>query len=116
MLQSRLFFRIYVTVLVSLALTAILIASFTAIIQQRPRDRILSRSGHFLEIMLPPSLTGDALQAQVSQMAHAFQSGILVFSPMAHCSPARSTTVRAPCRRRKISTICCIKGRFAIAI
>ena len=81
MLQSRLFFRIYVTVLVSLALTAVVIGAFTAIIQRGPRDSILSRSGHFLETMLPPSLTGDALQAQVNQMARAFQSGILVFSP-----------------------------------
>ena len=79
MLQSRLFFRIYLTVLASLALTAIVIAGFTAIVQRGPRDTILSRSGHFLEIMLPPSLVGDALQAQVNQMAHAFQSGILVF-------------------------------------
>ena len=79
-MQSRLFFRIYLTVLVSLALAAVVIASFTAMVQRGPRDSILARSGHFINVMLPPTLTGPELQAQVTQLAHAFQAGILIYS------------------------------------
>jgi two-component system, OmpR family, sensor kinase len=81
MMQSRLFIRIYATLLLSLALAALVIASFTAVVQRGPRNSILARSGHFLDVMLPAGLTSDELQIRVMQLSRALDAGLLVYSP-----------------------------------
>jgi two-component system, OmpR family, sensor kinase len=79
--NNRLFFRVYMTLLGSLALAALVIGLFTMALQREPRLNLIERSTRFLDMMIPAEQSPYELQNTVRRIADALNAGVAVFSP-----------------------------------
>jgi two-component system, OmpR family, sensor kinase len=79
--NNRLFFKVYMTLLGSLALAALIIGLFTMALQREPRLNLIERSTRFLDMMIPAEQSPYELQNTVRRIANALNAGVAVFSP-----------------------------------
>jgi signal transduction histidine kinase len=80
-MRSRLFLKVYATLLMTLAVVAIASFMFVRMGQDEQDRGWASRRDHFLAAMLPPDAEPAALDIVLDRLAAAFDGDIAVFGP-----------------------------------
>src|SRR6185295_19741565 len=80
-MRSRLFLKVYATLLMTLAVVAIASFMFVRMGQDEQDRGWASRRDHFLAAMLPPDADPAALAIVLDRLAAAFDGDIAVFAP-----------------------------------
>ncbi len=78
-LRNTLFVKIYITIVASLVLAALLLGAAFAIFQGRQESNWSMRRDRFVEALFPPDLDQAALQRAAEGLARAFDADVTIF-------------------------------------
>ena len=80
-MRSRLFLKIYLTLLASLAAVAVASAAFVWLGQGEEESGWESQRARFVAALIPPDMDNRTVEATIERFSRAFNADIAVFDP-----------------------------------